>query len=39
MNTAYTYAAVRTSDELMPADFDDHQDETHSGIELMMTTV
>ena len=39
INTAYTYAAIRTSDELMPVDCDDHHDETHSGIELMMTTV
>ncbi|CAF1141511.1 unnamed protein product [Rotaria sordida] len=39
MNTTYSYTAIGTSDELMPIEYDDNNDDIHSGIELMMTTV
>jgi len=39
MNTTYSYTAIGTSDELMPVEFDDNNDDINSGIELMMTTV
>lgn len=39
MNTTYSYAAIGTSDDFMPTEFDEHTDDIHSGVELMMTTV
>jgi uncharacterized protein with PQ loop repeat len=40
INSTYSYTAIGTSDELMPVDFDnDDNDDMNSGIELMMTTV
>jgi hypothetical protein len=39
MNTTYSYTPIGTSDELMPMEFDDNNDDMNSGIELMMTTV
>ncbi|CAF1220075.1 unnamed protein product [Rotaria magnacalcarata] len=40
MNTTCSYAAIETSDELMPIEFDDdNHDDIHSGVQLMMTTV
>ncbi|CAF0828535.1 unnamed protein product [Rotaria sp. Silwood1] len=41
MTNTYTYVALSTSDDLMPADFDNNtnNDGDNNGIELMMTTV
>ena len=40
INSTYSYTAIGTSDELMPIEFDnDDNDDMNSGIELMMTTV
>ncbi|CAF2736150.1 unnamed protein product [Rotaria sp. Silwood2] len=41
MTNTYTYVALNTSEDLMPADFDDHINNNvdNKGIELMMTTV
>ena len=38
-NGTYSYVAIGTNDDLMPAEFDHNNDDIHSGIELMMTTV
>ncbi len=39
MNTTYSYTPIGVSEELMPVEFDDNNDDINSGIELMMTTV
>jgi len=39
MNTTYSYTPIGVSEELMPVEFDDDNDDINSGIELMMTTV
>jgi hypothetical protein len=39
INTTYSYTAIGTSDELMPVELNDEDDDYNSGIELMMTTV
>ena len=39
LNTTYSYTAIGANDELMPTEFDDNNDDIHSGVELMMTTV
>lgn len=41
INPTYSYTAIGTSDELMPMDLDegDDEDDVNSGIQLMMTTV
>ena len=40
INPTYSYTAIGTSDELMPMELDEGDDEdVNSGIELMMTTV
>jgi hypothetical protein len=39
INTTYSYTAIGTSDEFMPVELNDEDDDYNSGIELMMTTV